>query len=73
MPVLSFEAGDHTDETALLLAARYNTDDVVTELLDAGAKAGARDNLGLTAYDCARTNTRLRGTSALKRLKAASR
>jgi len=67
------EAGDHTDETALLLAARYNNDVVVTELLDAGAKAGARDNLGMSAYDYARANARLRGTSALDRLKAISK
>ena len=67
------EAVDHTDETALLLAARYNTTDVVIELLDAGANAGAQDNLGMSAYDYARTNGKLRGTVALERLKATSK
>ena len=66
------EARDHTEETALLLAARFNTTAVVTQLLDSGADPKAQDNLGLTAFDWAKNNSKLRGSRVLSRLKDSS-
>ncbi len=58
---------DHTDETALMLAARYgkNSEDL-TMLLEAGADAKAKDKLGMTAFDYAKANEKLRGTVGLQ-------
>ena len=60
-------AQDHTDETALMLAARYgNSSEDLAMLLEAGADAKAKDKLGMTALDYAKANEKLRGTAGFR-------
>jgi ankyrin repeat protein len=56
-----------------MLAARYskNPEDLRI-LLEAGADAKAKDKLGMTAFDYAKANEKLRGTEALRMLQKAS-
>ena len=56
--------------TPLHFAAAYNTPEVVALLLDRGAPFDALDNGDFTPLDYAKDNERLKGSSALERLKA---
>jgi hypothetical protein len=62
-------ARDEDGSTALMYAARNNTNpEVLSVLLKAGADGKARDSSGKTAYDCAQDNKRLKGTDAYRKL-----
>lgn len=59
--------------TSLMLAAMRNQNpEVVTTLLKAGADGKAKDNRGLTAFDYADSNAKLKGTDAYQQLEEAS-
>ena len=65
------DAADAEGRTALMLAAKYNADAVVSSLLDAGADGARRDRGGKNAYDYARENRGGLPAPLLERLRRA--
>ena len=59
---------DNSRRTALMLAAQWNTPEVVNALLDAGADVKARDNFGKTALDYAGENAKLIASDVIDRM-----
>lgn len=64
---------NNSGRNALILAAMLNTAEVVTALLEACSDVHAKDVFGKTAFDHARDNPKLEGTSALLRLETMTR
>ena len=63
------EARNEDGWTRLLLAARYNENpEVLQVLLDAGADATAKNGRGKTAWDLIQDNEALKGSKAYWRL-----
>ena len=58
--------------TTLMRAVRYNNNpDVISMLLEAGARVNAKNKDGKTAFDYAQHNARLKGTDAYVKLREA--
>ncbi len=64
---------DNEGKSALILAAESGHADVIIALLDAGFDPNVHDKLGKRALDYARTNPKLLGSDALKRLEKLSK
>lgn len=65
---------DEKDRTALMHALKeHATPEVIALLLEAGSDVNARDYEGRSVLDYAERSRSIRGTEALRRLKAASR
>ena len=59
---------DNKGSTALMLAAKWNSDGVVNTLLDSGADIAIKDDEEKQAADYAQENKKLQSTDTLRRL-----